>query len=146
MALSRFREAQDEDGTWQRALAELEAGEKRSHWMWFVFPQLAGLGHSPIARFYAIADLAEARAYLADPVLRERLLATTAATAQWAGQRRLASLLGGIDALKFVSSMTLFEVAGEGEDRAVFADALERLAGGERDTRTLQLLGLSSRL
>ena len=144
MSLERFREAQDGDGTWLRALAELKAGEKRSHWMWFVFPQLAGLGQSPTARFYAIANLAEARAYLADPVLRERLVEAVRAALAWAGRRSLEAIFGGIDALKFVSSLTLFEHASQGSDRESFAAALDGLAAGRRDSRTLDLLGIIS--
>ena len=145
MGLDRFRATQDEGGTWARALAELQAGEKRSHWMWFVFPQLAGLGHSPTAQYYAIRDLAEARAYLADAVLRGRLLAATAAVMGWASIRDLEAIFGSVDALKFVSSMTLFEHAARSEDRAAFAAALDGLAEGRRDERTLALLGITSR-
>ena len=143
MGIARFREAQDSDGTYRRALFETQAGQKRSHWIWFVFPQLAGLGSSSTARFYALADIAEARGYLADPVLRERLREITAAACQWAGKRDLREIFGGIDALKFVSSMTLFEAAAGTEDRKLFADALDRLAEGERDPRTLSLLGVT---
>ena len=145
MTLDRFRTAQDADETWARALDELRSGAKRSHWMWFVFPQLAGLGRSAMAQRYAIADLAEAKAYLADPVLRERLLAATTALTGWAGRRRPREILGEIDALKLVSSLTLFEQAAEGADRDAFAAALDTLASGQRDARTLQLLGVTSR-
>jgi uncharacterized protein (DUF1810 family) len=138
--LERFRRAQDEGGAFARALAEIAAGRKRSHWMWFVFPQIAGLGLSSTARFYAIRDRAEARAYLADPVLRDRLLTITAAARRWAGVVELPELFGAIDALKFVSSMTLFEAASDQAGRGAFADALDALAGGQRDERTLAIL------
>ena len=116
--LERFVAAQD--GVIDRALAELVAGAKTSHWMWFVFPQIAGLGHSEMARRYAIADLAEARAYLAHPVLGPRLAAATEAMLGWAGRRSAETMLGGIDAIKLRSSMTLFEAAA-GDDGAGFA-------------------------
>ena len=145
MTLERFRAAQDADGTWVRALDELRGGAKRSHWMWFVFPQLAGLGHSATAQRYAVSDLAEAKAYLGDPVLRERLLTGTAAIVGWAGRRGPRDILGEIDALKLISSLTLFEQAAEGADRDTFAAALDMLADGRRDGRTLELLGLTSR-
>ena len=109
--------------------------------MWFVFPQIAGLGLSPTARFYAIRDAAEARAYLADPLLGPRLAACTEAVLAWAGQRDLDALFGPVDALKFRSSMTLFEAAG-GPD--CFTRALDLFAGGERDRRTLALLAEGS--
>jgi uncharacterized protein (DUF1810 family) len=133
--LERFIAAQDP--VYSRALAELRAGDKRSHWMWFVFPQIAGLGHSDMARRYAIADLAEARAYLAHPVLGARLRECTGATLDWAGKRSAGEVLGSIDALKFASSMTLFEAAGGG---AEFGKALNEFYKGERDARTLDLL------
>ncbi len=134
--LARFVEAQRDH--LDTALAELRDGEKRSHWMWFVFPQIAGLGHSATARFYALADLAEARAYLADPVLAPRLAACTDAMLGWAGRRSAEAILGPVDAMKFASSMTLFEAAGGGER---FARALDGFFDGRRDARTLALLG-----
>ena len=133
--LTRFVEAQAD--SYAAALAELRAGAKRSHWMWFVFPQIAGLGQSPTARFYAIRDRAEAEAYLAHPVLGPRLLNATAAMLGWAGRRSAEAILGGIDAVKLRSSCTLFEAAG-GEP---FARCLDELYGGDRDGRTLELLG-----
>ena len=138
--LARFRQAQDEHATFVRALAEIVAGEKRSHWMWFVFPQIAGLGTSPTARFFAIRGTAEARAYLAEAVLRQRLLTITAAACSWAGKRSLDAIFGTIDALKFVSSMTLFEAIAEQRDREHFSTALEALANGRRDRKTLALI------
>lgn len=133
--LQRFHEAQN--GSWLRALTEIRQGAKRSHWMWFTFPQLAGLGESPMAQFYAIANLAEARAYLADEILAERLGDCTDAVLAWAGERSIGALFGAVDAIKFASSMTLFEAAG-GTRR--HARALDAFFGGRRDTRTLDLL------
>ncbi len=133
--LTRFVEAQAP--VHETALGELRAGRKRSHWMWFVFPQLAGLGMSPTARFYGIAGLGEARAYLAHPVLGLRLLACTRAVLG-VEDRSLHAIFGSPDDLKFRSSMTLFDRAG-GEP--AFREALERYCEGRPDPRTLELLG-----
>jgi uncharacterized protein (DUF1810 family) len=127
-----------QEGVYPQALAELRAGQKRSHWMWFVFPQFAGLGTSPMAVRYAIGSADEARAYLAHPVLGPRLHEGVAAMLAHKGARPEA-ILGGIDALKFRSSLTLFEAAAD--DPAPFAAALEAFYDGERDQRTLELLG-----
>ncbi|HTM94984.1 MAG TPA: DUF1810 domain-containing protein [Croceibacterium sp.] len=134
--LDRFRTAQD--GTYSIALAELEAGAKHGHWMWFVFPQIAGLGHSSTAQFYAVANRREAEAYLADSVLRARLTACTEAMLQWAGRRSAEAILGPVDALKFHSSMTLFAEVSGGEEP--FAQALDSFFDGERDEATIELL------
>ncbi|MFG1426491.1 DUF1810 domain-containing protein [Roseixanthobacter glucoisosaccharinicivorans] len=141
-SLDRFVEAQA--GVIEQALAELRAGRKRSHWMWFVFPQMRGLGHSPTAEFYGIASLAEAQAYLAHPVLGARLIACTQAVAAHQG-RSISAIFGTPDDLKFRSCMTLFaKAAGAGEAEAgdsVFSAALERHFGGQPDAGTLALLG-----
>ena len=110
MALERFVEAQDRDATYESALAEIRAGRKYTHWIWFVFPQLAGLGLSPTSQFYAIADRDEAERYLRHPVLGARLLTITSAVAEQVRRgRRLDALMGSqVDAVKLVSSMTLF--------------------------------------
>lgn len=134
--LERFVDAQA--GVYGSALRELTDGAKRGHWMWFVFPQIAGLGRSDTARYYAIADPDEARAYLAHPVLGPRLFEASAAMAQWAGRRSAEAILGSIDALKLASSMTLFEA--NSEDPAPFAAVLDGFYAGTRDTRTLALL------
>ncbi len=134
-ALQRFVHAQNP--VYRLALSELRAGTKRGHWIWFVFPQIAGLGRSETARFYAIADLAEARAYLAHPLLGARLREATEAVLTWSERRDLGAILGDLDALKFCSSMTLFEVAGEGD---IFSRALDEFCAGHRDTRTLDLI------
>jgi uncharacterized protein (DUF1810 family) len=122
------------------ALAELRAGAKRSHWMWFVFPQLVGLGRSETARHYAIASLDEARAYLAHPLLGTRLRACVEAL-QDLDHGSAEAVFGDIDALKLRSSLTLFEQAS-GE--RLFAAAIERWFDGRRDEATLRLLGRSA--
>lgn len=133
--LGRFVDAQA--GVHATALAELEAGRKRTHWMWFVFPQLAGLGSSPMARAYAISGLEEARAYLAHPVLGPRLLACTAAVNAVEG-RSAHEIFGSPDDLKFRSSMTLFARAAPQEP--AFRQALETYYGGHEDPQTLARL------
>ena len=133
--LSRFTDAQD-DGTYDRALAELRAGRKRSHWMWFVFPQLAGLGTSSTAQAYGIAGLPEARAYLAHPDLGPRLRAC--ADALLAADGNAEQALGHVDALKLRSSATLFLRAQPEEPR--WQQVLDRFYAGEADERTDALL------
>ena len=134
--LERFVEAQR--STYDQALRELRAGEKRSHWMWFVFPQIAGLGRSPTARRFAIADAVEACAYLRHPVLGARLRECTEAMLGWAGKKDAEAILGPVDAMKFVSSMTLFDAVAEDDDR--FARALAAFNHGEQDPLTLERL------
>jgi uncharacterized protein (DUF1810 family) len=131
--LERFVEAQDSGGAYARALSELRGGRKTSHWMWFVFPQIAGLGRSPIAARYAISGLEEARAYLAHPVLGPRLLESAGALAEQRG-RSAVEILGDIDALKLRSSMTLFARAAP--DEAVFASVLDGFFDGAADPET----------
>ena len=130
--LQRFLDAQD-GGTYGRALQELRRGRKTSHWMWFVFPQIAGLGRSPMAQRYAIASLDEARAYLAHPVLGPRLRESAQALADLPGTDAEA-VMGGIDAVKLRSSMTLFARADP--DEPVFAAVLEQYFGGASDPGT----------
>jgi uncharacterized protein (DUF1810 family) len=117
--------------------AELLRGRKQSHWMWFIFPQLRGLGHSAMAECYAIGSLAEARAYLSHPILGARLRECAAIVMAVEG-RSITRILGEIDAMKFRSSMTLFARASEGEE--VFIQALEKHFGGEEDLATLERL------
>jgi uncharacterized protein (DUF1810 family) len=132
--LARFVSAQE--GVHPTALAEIATGRKRSHWMWFIFPQLRGLGASSTAQFYGLASLAEAQAYLSHPILGARLRrATEAVLASPASS--LASLFGSPDDLKFRSCMTLFDAA---EPSGVFATALEKRCAGQRDDRTLERL------
>ncbi len=134
-SLSRFAEAQDP--VIDRVLAELRAGHKTSHWMWFVFPQLEGLGHSPMAQRFAISSRAEAEAYLAHPVLGPRLRECTRLVNEVQG-RSVEEIFGHPDYLKFRSSMTLFARATE--DNQVFLEALRKYFGGEEDPRTLERL------
>jgi uncharacterized protein (DUF1810 family) len=134
--LQRFVQAQDEGGTHERALAELRAGRKTSHWMWFVFPQLAGLGRSSTAQYYAVPSLAAARAYLAHPVLGARLREAASVVLGLTG-RTAQQVFGGVDAMKLRSSMTLFAQAAPGEP--VFREVLERYFDGP-DAATERLL------
>ena len=139
-ALQRFVAAQD--GVIDQVQDELRAGRKRTHWMWFVFPQLAGLGSSPTAQHFAIRSLDEARAYLAQPVLGPRLreccealLAAPTADAH--------AIFGSPDDLKLRSCLTLFSAAAP--DERLFRDVLDRFHGGAPDPRTLRLLGAGGR-
>ena len=132
--LDRFVEAQD--GVYAQALAELRRGRKESHWMWFVFPQILGLGRSPTAQYYAITSADEARAYLGHPLLGPRLRECTEAVLAHPN-RSAEEIFGAVDALKFRSSMTLFEaVDGAGP----FGAALDSFYGGVRDPATLEQL------
>jgi uncharacterized protein (DUF1810 family) len=131
--LQRFVAAQDAGGTYDRAAAELRSGRKTSHWMWFVFPQIAGLGHSPTSRRYALTSLAEARAYLAHPVLGARLTECAAIVLGVPG-RTAEQIFGEIDAHKLHSSVTLFMRAAPGEP--VFGQVLDRYFGGVPDSAT----------
>ena len=171
--LERFVRAQESSGTYERALAELRAGRKRSHWMWFVLPQVAGLGRSATAQRYAVSGLPEARAYLAHPVLGRRLVECAQALDDL-DERDPRQVLGDIDAVKLCSSMTLFERAaaddrdgdgadGDGaegggashagtaanadDDRSpaeLFGRVLDHYFGGRRDDATLAILGRAS--
>ncbi|PKP74211.1 MAG: DUF1810 domain-containing protein [Alphaproteobacteria bacterium HGW-Alphaproteobacteria-6] len=136
--LARFHAAQKDSH--RAALAELTAGRKESHWMWFVFPQLRGLGSSPTAQHYGLADLDEAREFLGDPDLRARLDACAAAVLGHAGTRPEA-ILGPVDALKLRSSATLFALAGEGSETGERMQAiLDGFYAGEPCPLTLKLL------
>jgi uncharacterized protein (DUF1810 family) len=131
--LERFVTAQDSGGTYDRAVEELRRGRKTSHWMWFVFPQIAGLGFSATSRRYAISSLAEAQAYLAHPVLGPRLkeCASLVVQAQAPSAERI---FGGIDAQKLQSSMTLFLRAAP--DEPIFQQVLDQYFGGQADAGT----------
>jgi uncharacterized protein (DUF1810 family) len=133
--LDRFVAAQA--GVYADALAELKTGRKQSHWMWFVFPQLAGLGRSPTARFFAIGSAGEARAYLADPTLAPRLLECTKAVLAHRA-RSAEAIFGVVDAMKLKSSMTLFEAVAA--DPSPFAAVLDGFFDRGRDAATLGLL------
>jgi uncharacterized protein (DUF1810 family) len=132
--LQRFVDAQEDAAIYARALGELRDGEKRGHWIWFVFPQIAGLGSSPISQAYAIGSLDEARAYLAHPVLGPRLHECAAALLAADPSLTVERILGGIDALKLRSSMTLFARAAPGDE--TFPAILARFYGGEADPET----------
>jgi len=130
--LERFVDAQE--GTYDQAVAELRRGRKASHWMWFVFPQIAGLGSSPMSQAYAIRSLDEARAYLEHPVLGPRLRESTEALLAAEPGTSAEAILGGIDAIKVRSSMTLFSRAAPEEP--LFKNVLDRFYGGEADPET----------
>ena len=134
--LDRFVTAQAP--VYDQALGELRRGRKESHWMWYIFPQLAGLGTSAMAQTYAIASASEARAYLAHPLLGTRLRECTEAVLAHA-DRSAEQIFGGIDARKYRSSMTLFEAVGGGA--GPFGAALDLFYAGSRDGITLGLLG-----
>ena len=138
--LQRFVSAQNEPAgklnTYETALEELRSGKKRTHWMWFIFPQIEGLGHSSTSRRYAIKSAEEARQYLKHPVLRERLVACAEALLALEG-RSAAGIFGSPDDMKLRSSMTLFAAVGQD---AVFSQVLDKYFGAQPDTRTLALL------
>jgi uncharacterized protein (DUF1810 family) len=133
--LHRFLRAQDP--VFETVLSELNDGNKRTHWMWFIFPQLRGLGRSSMAKFYGIASLEEARAYLEHPVLGERLVLCTRAILKHE-DKPLGEILGFPDDLKFCSSMTLF--ANTASDGGVFDEAIIRFCDGRHDEQTIALL------
>lgn len=135
--LERFVDAQDSGGTYARALSELRKGRKQSHWMWFVFPQVAGLGSSPMAQHYAIPSLTGAKAYVDHPVLGLRLRECCTALLELPTSDPV-RVLGHIDALKLRSSMTLFDRAAPEEP--VFGQVLEKYYAGEPDEATLSRL------
>jgi uncharacterized protein (DUF1810 family) len=141
--LDRFVHAQDVGGDFAAALAELRRGRKSSHWMWFVFPQVAGLGRSAMSQRYAISSLSEARAYLAHPVLGARLREVCTALLELHGRSAI-DVFGSVDAQKLRSSMTLFERADEdgqtGTDPSVFRRVLDKYLDGETDPATLARL------
>ena len=137
--LNRFLDAQAP--IYAEALAELRRGAKRGHWMWFIFPQLAGLGRSETSRYYGIIGLAEAQGYSRHPVLGQRLRECTDAVLTHS-DKTAEDILGGIDAMKLRSTMTLFDVAAEGA--GPFRQVLDHLFDGQPDDRTLQLLDTTS--
>jgi uncharacterized protein (DUF1810 family) len=133
--LERFEAAQDQGGTYRRAVAELRAGAKVSHWMWFVFPQVAGLGLSEMSRRYAIGSAAEAWAYLEHPVLGPRLRECARIVADTEG-RSAAQIFGPVDAMKLRSSMTLFAAVDTGAGESVFRAVLAKYFDGVADEAT----------
>jgi uncharacterized protein (DUF1810 family) len=139
--LDRFVDAQDHDRTYERALAELNQGSKRTHWMWFVFPQIAGLGQSPTSQRYAISSLEEAQAYLRHRVLGPRLVECARIAAGLEGTA--GAIFGGIDEQKLRSSMTLFARAAPEE--AAFTQVLDHFFDGQPDAATLRILDTARR-
>lgn len=133
--LERFILAQRD--TYTTALAEITAGQKRSHWMWFIFPQIAGLGRSDIARQYAIASRDEASAYLTHPLLGPRLVACVSALQGLPDTADAATVFGSVDAMKLRSSLTLFVAVGA---PPIFAEAIDRWFGGCGDIATIEIL------
>lgn len=137
--LQRFTNAQE--SIYETALAELLGGSKQSHWMWFIFPQLSGLGHSPTAKFFSIQSAQEARAYLDHPLLGQRLRQCVEAVLPWSSSRTADEIFGPIDSLKLKSSLTLFDRI---EPQAIFASALAAFFESIPDERTLALLNAGS--
>ena len=135
--LDRFLDAQR--GDYAAALAEVRRGRKTSHWMWYIFPQIAGLGQSSTARYYSIRDLEEAREYYAHPVLGQRLREISGVLLELRGSDPVA-VFGGIDSMKLKSSMTLFALAAP--DDPLFRQVLDKYYGGEQDALTLRILGV----
>ena len=138
--INRFIEAQDSGGIYDAALEEIRSGRKRSHWIWFIFPQIAGLGHSAMAQHYGIASLEEAKAYWANCTLRERLKTITQALLSHKSEQA-ADILGSLDAMKVKSCMTLFDVVAPHD---VFEEVLNTFYGGARCPTTLAALGLAN--
>lgn len=140
--LKRFILAQDSPyAGYDQALSEIKAGQKESHWMWYIFPQIHGMGRSPMSQMYAIRSLDEARAYLADELLGGRLREITGEVLKHRG-RRIEEIMGsGIDAKKLRSCMTLFDAVSPGD---VFSDVLETFYDGKRDPMTLRILSAES--
>ena len=132
--LNRFVEAQN--GVYPIALKELQEGRKRSHWMWYIFPQLKYLGHSYNAKYYGISGIAEATAYLQNPILGQRLREVTSAFLHLSGNDAEATF-GGIDAMKLRSSMTLFDVVSPND---IFAQVLDKYFNGQSDNRTISII------
>lgn len=139
--LTRFLQAQEgrPEGSYSQALAEIKQGRKVSHWMWYIFPQMKGLGRSPMSEFYGISGVEEARAYLKDPVLGARLVEICNALLALDAED-IVRVMGRPDDKKLKSSMTLFEAAAE--DPAVFQNVLEKYYRGKRDGCTLRMLGM----
>jgi uncharacterized protein (DUF1810 family) len=133
--LNRFLGAQE--SFYADALKEIKQGYKQSHWIWFIFPQMRGLGRSPMAENYGIKSIEEARAYLEEPILKKRLIEISSALLKHKGKSTAYEILGTLDAIKVRSSMTLFDHV---MPNAIFADVLDAFYNGERDVMTLELL------
>lgn len=137
--IERFIEAQNTSNTYRQALAEMQQGHKQTHWIWFIFPQLKGFGHSAYSQYYGLADTDEARTYLAHPLLNERLRTITKAVLQHDNMDVKRVMGSSIDAVKLKSSMTLFDVVCPND---IFEEVLKTFYGGERDSLTLNKIGL----
>lgn len=133
--LDRFIKAQQ--GVYETALSEIRNGRKASHWMWFIFPQIQGLGHSDMATFYAIKDKEEAQEYLSHPILGQRLIEISEVLLQL-NSGNAVQIFGGIDSVKLKSSMTLF--ASLPNTNPIFQKVLDKFFGGEKDSRTIEIL------
>lgn len=133
--LQRFLDAQEND--YADALREIKQGYKQSHWIWFIFPQMRGLGRSSMAEYYGIASIEEARAYLDHPTLKARLIEISTALLQHKGRSTAYEILGTIDAIKVRSSMTLFDHI---MPHAIFAEVLDAFYNSERDEQTIRIL------
>ena len=133
--LQRFLDAQEND--YADALREIKQGYKQSHWIWFIFPQMRGLGQSSMAEYYGISSIEEARAYLDNPTLKARLLEISTALLQHKGKSTAYEILGTIDAIKVRSSMTLFDHI---MPHAIFAEVLDAFYNSERDDKTMQMI------
>ena len=133
--LNRFLGAQE--SFYADALKEIKRGYKESHWIWFIFPQMRGLGRSPMAENYGIKSIEEARAYLEEPILKKRLIEISSALLKHKGKSTAYEILGTLEAIKVRSSMTLFDHV---MPNAIFADVLDAFYNGERDVMTLELL------
>ena len=139
--LQRFIKAQDDYGTYDRALSEVEFGRKTSHWIWYIFPQIKGLGHSLNSNYYALQSLLEAVRYLDDPVLGSRLREITVAVLEHR-DKDIEDIMGSrLDAVKFRSSMTLFDLVSPDD---IFAEAIDTFFSGKRDSRTIAAIQLCS--
>lgn len=137
--ISRFIKAQEGYPSYEQALREIQNGQKRSHWIWYIFPQVRGLGFSSYATYYGIESLDEAREYLSDAVLGARFREITAAVISHREDNIVIIMGSGIDAMKFHSSMTLFDLASPNE---IFHEALITFFSGKRDDATLKIFGL----
>lgn len=134
--LQRFLDAQK--SSYQSALTEIKNGKKRSHWMWYIFPQIQGLGFSETSKFYAIKDVSEAEAYLQHPVLGARLIEISTVAAQLSSNNAT-QVFGSPDDMKLKSSMTLF--AALNQTNPVFQQVLDQFFGGKKDAQTLNIIG-----
>jgi len=137
--IERFIEAQNTSNTYRQALVEMQQGHKQTHWIWFIFPQLKGFGHSAYSQYYGLADTDEARTYLAHPLLNERLRKITKAVLLHDNMDVKRVMGSSIDAVKLKSSMTLFDVVCPND---IFEEVLKTFYGGDRDSLTLNKIGL----